>query len=164
MKTVHKSVLIWFSAQEMFALVTDIERYPQFLPWCDQASVLDQHEHGMTARVGISIGGIRQGFTTRNSHTCGRQVQMQLVEGPFSRLDGQWNFSPLGEQERACTDFKCALCCNCVGSKEWHSGACTEDHYATLFKVADCTTWNIWLCNLPHGDCGLDASINALFF
>jgi ribosome-associated toxin RatA of RatAB toxin-antitoxin module len=102
MKTVHKSVLIWFSAQEMFALVTDIERYPQFLPWCDQASVLDQHEHGMTARVGISIGGIRQGFTTRNSHTCGRQVQMQLVEGPFSRLDGQWNFSPLGEQERAC--------------------------------------------------------------
>jgi ribosome-associated toxin RatA of RatAB toxin-antitoxin module len=102
MKTVHKSVLIWFSAQEMFALVTDIERYPQFLPWCDQASVLDQHEHGMTARVGISIGGIRQGFTTRNRHTCGRQVQMQLVEGPFSRLDGQWNFSPLGEQERAC--------------------------------------------------------------
>ena len=102
MKTVHKSVLIWFSAQEMFALVTDIERYPQFLPWCDQASVLDQHEHGMTARVGISIGGIRQGFTTRNLHTCGRQVQMQLVEGPFSRLDGQWNFSPLGEKERAC--------------------------------------------------------------
>lgn len=102
MKTVHKSVLIWFSAQEMFALVTDIERYPQFLPWCDQASVLDHHEHGMTARVGISIGGIRQSFTTRNAHAPGQQVQMQLVEGPFSRLDGQWNFSPLGQGERAC--------------------------------------------------------------
>jgi ribosome-associated toxin RatA of RatAB toxin-antitoxin module len=102
MKTVHKSVLIWFSAQEMFALVTDIERYPQFLPWCDQASVLDHHEHGMTARVGISIGGIRQSFTTRNAHTPGQQVQMQLVEGPFSKLDGQWNFSPLGQDERAC--------------------------------------------------------------
>jgi ribosome-associated toxin RatA of RatAB toxin-antitoxin module len=102
MKTVHKSVLIWFSAQEMFALVTDIERYPQFLPWCDQASVLDHHEYGMTARVGISIGGIRQSFTTRNAHTPGQQVQMQLVEGPFSKLDGQWNFSPLGQDERAC--------------------------------------------------------------
>jgi ribosome-associated toxin RatA of RatAB toxin-antitoxin module len=102
MKTVHKSVLIWFSAQEMFALVTDIERYPQFLPWCDQASVLDHHEHGMTARVGISIGGIRQSFTTRNAHAPGQQVQIQLVEGPFSRLDGQWNFSPLGQGERAC--------------------------------------------------------------
>ena len=102
MKTVHKSVLIWFSAQEMFALVTDIERYPQFLPWCDQASVLEQHEHGMTARVGISIGGLRQAFTTRNLHASGRQVQMQLVEGPFSRLDGQWDFSPVGQDERAC--------------------------------------------------------------
>ena len=102
MKTVHKSVLIWFSAEEMFALVTDVAHYPQFLPWCDQASVLDQDATGMTARVGISFGGIKQAFTTRNTHVDGRQIHMRLVEGPFSKLDGQWNFTPLGDGQRAC--------------------------------------------------------------
>ena len=57
----------------------------------------------MTARVGMSIGGLRQSFTTRNLHQPGRQVRMELVEGPFSRLDGCWDFTPLGEQDqRAC--------------------------------------------------------------
>ncbi len=102
MKTVHKSVLIWFSADEMFSLVTDVDRYPQFLPWCDQASVLSQEEQAMTARVGISFGGIRQSFTTRNAHLPGRQIHMELVEGPFSKLEGQWDFTPLGDGQRAC--------------------------------------------------------------
>lgn len=102
MKTVHKSVLIWFSAEEMFSLVTDIDHYPQFLPWCDQASVLARDAQGMTARVGISFGGIRQAFTTRNTHEDGRKVHMELIEGPFSKLDGQWNFTPLAEGQRAC--------------------------------------------------------------
>ena len=44
MKTVHKSVLIWYSAEEMFQLVTDVERYPEFLPWCDHASVSEASE------------------------------------------------------------------------------------------------------------------------
>ena len=104
MKTVHKSVLIWYSAEEMFALVTDVARYPEFLPWCDHAAVLAQDEHGMKAEIGIAFGGIRQIFTTRNEHVPGREVQMKLVDGPFSRLDGQWKFIPLGggEQQRAC--------------------------------------------------------------
>jgi len=103
MKTVHKSVLIWYSAEEMFALVTDVPRYPQFLPWCDHAAVVEADAAGMVAEIGISLGGIRQVFVTRNNHVAGRQVGMALVKGPFSRLDGQWNFTSLGEgNERAC--------------------------------------------------------------
>ena len=103
MKTVNKSVLIWYSAEEMFALVTDVASYPAFLPWCDQASVLAHDAQGMTAKVGISFGGIKQSFTTRNTHVPGRQVHLQLIDGPFSKLDGQWAFSPVGEdQQRAC--------------------------------------------------------------
>ncbi len=96
MKTVQKSVLIWYSADEMFALVTDVASYPQFLPWCDRASVIESHDGGMTAEVGIAFGGIRQIFTTRNTHTPGRAVDIELVNGPFSRLDGHWTFTPLG--------------------------------------------------------------------
>jgi ribosome-associated toxin RatA of RatAB toxin-antitoxin module len=103
MKTVHKSVLIWYSAAEMFALVTDIAKYPEFLPWCDQASVVSQDEAGMTAKVGISFGGIRQRFTTRNEHVQDRQVRLRLIDGPFSKLDGEWDFLPVGDAaQRAC--------------------------------------------------------------
>lgn len=103
MKTIHKSVLLWHSAHEMFALVTDIERYPQFLPWCDKGEVLEQVDGGMVARVGMAISGLRQSFTTRNTHEEDRKVCMELVDGPFSRLDGVWQFTPLGDgTQRAC--------------------------------------------------------------
>ncbi len=103
MKTVTKSVLIWYSPQEMYALVTDVDRYSQFLPWCDRARVVSSDELGMLAEIGISFSGIRQTFTTRNEHVPARQVRMKLVNGPFSRLDGEWNFMPLGDDsERAC--------------------------------------------------------------
>jgi ribosome-associated toxin RatA of RatAB toxin-antitoxin module len=103
MKTVHKSVLIWYSPQEMYALVTAVSDYPKFLPWCDHANVLSTDAAGMTAEVGIAFSGIRQTFTTRNDHTEGRQVAMQLIDGPFSQLDGQWDFVPLGDgSQRAC--------------------------------------------------------------
>ena len=103
MKTVHKSVLIWYSHEEMYALVIDVASYPKFLPWCDHANVVQSDDQGMTAEIGIAFGGIRQTFTTRNRHTPGRAVGMKLVDGPFSRLDGQWRFGPLGDgAQRAC--------------------------------------------------------------
>jgi ribosome-associated toxin RatA of RatAB toxin-antitoxin module len=107
MKTVHKSVLIWYSAAEMFALVTDIASYPQFLPWCSESAVLAQDEHGMTAKVGLSMAGLKQSFTTQNTHEEGRKVSLKLVDGPFSKLDGTWQFTPVGKNgERACkVDF-----------------------------------------------------------
>ncbi|MES2186963.1 MAG: type II toxin-antitoxin system RatA family toxin [Pseudomonadota bacterium] len=105
MKTVNKSVLIWYSAEEMFRLVTDVPQYPKFLPWCDKAEIVSAEADGMTARVGISFGGIHQTFTTRNTHVPGREVHMQLIDGPFSQLDGTWRFVPVGEagaDPRAC--------------------------------------------------------------
>ncbi len=103
MKNVHKSVLIWYSAHEMFALVTDVERYPEFLPWCDQAEIIKEEENCMKARIGIAFGGIHQTFTTRNHHVEDREVHLKLVDGPFSNLDGLWKFTPVGdESQRAC--------------------------------------------------------------
>jgi ribosome-associated toxin RatA of RatAB toxin-antitoxin module len=103
MKTVKKSVLIWYRASEMYVLVTDVDQYPKFLPWCDRARVVDSNEAGMTAEISISFSGIRQTFTTRNEHVRDRQVRIKLVNGPFSRLDGEWNFVPLGDDsQRAC--------------------------------------------------------------
>ena len=102
MKTVNKSVLIWYSAEEMYALVTDVTAYPTFLPWCDHALVVASDDQGMTAEIGIAFGGVRQTFVTRNLHTPGREVAVRLVSGPFSRLDGRWTFLQVGDgAERA---------------------------------------------------------------
>jgi ribosome-associated toxin RatA of RatAB toxin-antitoxin module len=103
MKTVHKSVLIWYSAQEMFELVTDVDRYPEFLPWCDKAAAVESYEGGMLAEIGIAFMGIHQTWRTRNVHVPGREVVIKLEEGPFSRLEGRWTFTPLGAgEQRAC--------------------------------------------------------------
>jgi len=103
MKTVHKSVLIWYSPPEMYALVTDVAQYPQFLPWCDHAAVVQTFDDGMVAEIGMSFSGVRQSFTTRNTHTPHSGVDMQLVNGPFSSLDGRWSFLPVGDgSQRAC--------------------------------------------------------------
>lgn len=102
MKHVRKSVLLWYAPQEMYALVTDIERYPAFLPWCDSAELLRHHEDGVTARLGLSFMGVRQRFTTRNHMRPGESVTVRLVDGPFSVLDGTWLFKPVGNASGAC--------------------------------------------------------------
>ena len=107
MKHVKKSVLLWYSAHEMYTLVTAVEDYPQFLPWCAHAEVLEQGEAGMKARLTLAYGGVRHAFTTRNEHVPDRSVLVGLVDGPFSLLDGNWQFMPLGGEgtdapERAC--------------------------------------------------------------
>lgn len=95
MKHVHKSVLLWYSPREMYGLVTDVQAYPQFLPWCDRAEVVQTHDDGVTARVHIAFAGVHQAFTTRNVNEPGVSVTMHLVDGPFSRLEGTWRFTPL---------------------------------------------------------------------
>lgn len=103
MKTVHKSVLIWYSAEEMFNLVTDIAKYPEFLPWCDKAAIVSRDGDDVTAEVGIALGGLHQSFVTRNTHIPGREVTLQLIKGPFSHLQGLWRFVPLdASAARAC--------------------------------------------------------------
>ena len=96
MKHVRKSVLLWYSPREMYDLVTAIDTYPEFLPWCDRAELMQTHEDGVTARLGLAYMGVRHSFTTRNVHVAPASVTVQLVDGPFSLLDGTWLFKALG--------------------------------------------------------------------
>jgi len=104
MKHVHKSVLLWYSPHEMYTLVTGVTDYPKFLPWCERAEVIAQHEGGMTARLHLHYAGVRHAFTTRNTHVGDSAVDVDLVDGPFSLLAGRWRFVPLatpGEADAA---------------------------------------------------------------
>lgn len=95
MKQVRKSVLIWYSAHEIYSLVTDVASYPQFLPWCERAEILTQDDAVLTARLHLAYSGIRHAFTTKNTHVADTSVHIGLVDGPFSLLDGMWKFVAL---------------------------------------------------------------------
>jgi ribosome-associated toxin RatA of RatAB toxin-antitoxin module len=97
MTKIEKSAMVPYSTREMFALVADVESYPEFLPWCTDARVLVRHGDGVTARLALAKSGIRHAFTTRNRHhRHGERIDVQLVEGPFKRLHGHWSFRPAG--------------------------------------------------------------------
>lgn len=97
MHTVKRSVLVPFSSAQMFDLVANVARYPEFMPWCGGASEYDVTEEGMRASVTISIAGIKQSFTTQNTHSYPNHIRLVLVDGPFSDLKGDWHFTSLGE-------------------------------------------------------------------
>jgi ribosome-associated toxin RatA of RatAB toxin-antitoxin module len=97
MHRVERSVLVPYSAEEMFHLVAGIKDYPHFLPWCAGARVRPQPNGEVEATVQIDYRGVKSEFTTRNHNESPRLIRMQLVDGPFRRLWGEWTFTQLRE-------------------------------------------------------------------
>jgi ribosome-associated toxin RatA of RatAB toxin-antitoxin module len=95
MALVEKTVLIPYSAEQMFKLVDGVEAYPEFLPWCGGASVDKLEGNIIHATVHIDYHHIKQSFTTQNSRTTPRCIKITLVNGPFRQLDGEWLFIAL---------------------------------------------------------------------
>lgn len=94
---VEKSVLVGYSAQRMFDLVERVEDYPLFLPWCGGTDVKRLDGGVVVAAVRIDYRGLKQSFTTENTHQAPQLISMKLKEGPFSHLEGCWRFIPLNE-------------------------------------------------------------------
>ncbi len=92
---ISRSALVPYSAQEMSALVVDIESYPRFLPWCEGARILSQNAKETIACLDITYQGIHKSFTTRNERRGDEAIEMYLVKGPFSHLHAIWEFRQL---------------------------------------------------------------------
>ncbi|MDO9168616.1 MAG: type II toxin-antitoxin system RatA family toxin [Methylobacter sp.] len=97
MTVIQKSALVKFSAQQMFDLVNDIEAYPKFLPWCSGSRIIKREDDIVEAELVISKGGFKKSFSTRNKADQGRRMTISLLNGPFSSLEGTWDFIPLRE-------------------------------------------------------------------
>jgi ribosome-associated toxin RatA of RatAB toxin-antitoxin module len=95
MALVEKSVLLPYSAEQMFALVDNVADYPLFLPWCGGASVTEVGENKIHATVHINYLQIKQSFTTENVRQPPHNIEMTLQDGPFRSLDGNWHFTAL---------------------------------------------------------------------
>lgn len=87
-----------FTNEEMYSLVNDVEAYPDYLPWCSDAKVLEQGEERLSASVSLAIGKVRQTFTTENIMQPGKRIEVRLLSGPFKYLNGYWQFEVAGER------------------------------------------------------------------
>ncbi|QAX81707.1 type II toxin-antitoxin system RatA family toxin [Candidatus Pseudomonas adelgestsugas] len=97
---IKRSAVLPYSAQALYELVNDVARYPEFLPWCSTAEVLEGSDEYMVASVGIVNGGFSQHFVTRNVLVFGKSIEMNLQEGPCTQLHGVWVFKSL--TDKAC--------------------------------------------------------------
>lgn len=95
MHTIKRFALVPYSAGQMFELVADIERYPEFLKWCSDASVRKKGDSEVIASITINFKGVKKSFSTSNRMQPAQMIEMSLVEGPFSHLKGTWLFIPL---------------------------------------------------------------------
>lgn len=98
MPTVNQSALVPYSAEQMYLLVNDYEKYPQFLSGCIGAKTLSLGENELNAELVIQKLGISQRFSTHNTMIPNEKITMQLLEGPFRHLSGAWTFQPFDEQ------------------------------------------------------------------
>lgn len=97
MTIVNKSALVPYTPAEMFALIDDVERYPEFLPWCKSARVLARSDDELRATLALSMSGVEKSFTTCNRNQKNKMIEVSLVEGPFRHLRGFWRFDALGD-------------------------------------------------------------------
>ena len=98
MTHIERSALVMHSAQRMFDLVNDVKRYPEFLPWCIDAHIQSESDTSLVAGLTIKKGGIKQSFTTRNEKQNPDWMSMELVDGPFKKLNGLFKFQPLSDE------------------------------------------------------------------
>ena len=98
MQVIERSAIVTYTAAQMFALVNDVGRYPEFLPWCTGARVADESDTRRLASLRIARGVLRTEFTTRNTLVKDSQILMHLVDGPFRNLAGEWRFDAIDER------------------------------------------------------------------
>ena len=95
MPTINRSALVPYEPEKLYALVDDIQSYPEFLPWCVEAKELSRDEDEVVATIALAKGSLKKSFTTRNRLKQGKMIEMRLVDGPFKHLQGFWRFDAL---------------------------------------------------------------------
>lgn len=96
MPLVRRSALLPYPPRAVFEVVSDVPRYPEFLPWCRDARVLEHQEHEVVAELELDASGVQERFTTRNRLYPHERIELELVSGPFRSFTGTWRFTSIG--------------------------------------------------------------------
>lgn len=97
MPQIERTSLVPYSCKQMFDLVNDVPAYPEFVPGCSGARILEQEPQRIDAELQISKAGIQQNFATRNTLHEPHRIDLELLSGPFKSLQGAWHFEALDD-------------------------------------------------------------------
>jgi len=95
---ITRSALLPYPARVMYDLVNDVEKYPEFLPWCGASRIHQADASSMEASILMQGAGLHQWLKTRNRMIPGESIEIRLVEGPFKSLQGLWRFTSVAER------------------------------------------------------------------
>jgi coenzyme Q-binding protein COQ10 len=84
-----------YAAEQLFDLVADVEKYPQFLPWCVAARIRERKGNEISADLAIGFKMYRERFTSRVILDRPRTIHVTYSDGPFRYLENEWRFEPL---------------------------------------------------------------------
>lgn len=96
MRQVKREALVAAPPARLFALISDVERYPEFVPGCTHARIESRSSQEVVATIGVRRGALKTEFTTRNELQADRRITMHLLRGPFRVLEGEWSVEPIG--------------------------------------------------------------------
>ncbi len=94
-KQIERHALVPYTPAQMYALVDDITRYPQFLPWCRAAKEVSRTPEAVIASIQVHKGALNTQFTTRNRLLPPQAIHLELVDGPFRTFHGEWRFEDI---------------------------------------------------------------------
>ncbi|MBF0141949.1 MAG: type II toxin-antitoxin system RatA family toxin [Magnetococcales bacterium] len=100
------STVVTWSPQQMYDLVVDMDRYPEFLPWCVKATKSEETGTSFRSEMTFAIKGMRETFRTIDRLIPGQRVDIQLESGPFQSLESTWLFTPVGSGTRVDFEIK----------------------------------------------------------
>ncbi len=106
MTIVRRARTVSYSCEQMYGLVNDVEHYAEFLPYCSESKVHHRNEDEVQATLVIGAAGMSKSFTTRNLLQANKMIEIRLVDGPFSRLEGFWRFDEVDEGCRISFDLE----------------------------------------------------------
>ena len=97
MPQINRSALMPFKQEDIFSLVNDVEAYPDFLPWCSSAKILEKSPDHVLAKLTLKRVGVSYDLVTRNHLSPFKSIDIEFVEGPLNSLNGRWAFTELGD-------------------------------------------------------------------
>ena len=97
MKRIYKEEEINVAMSIIFNLINNIEEYPKFLPWCKKTEVTKESENSQIGKIFISKSFINWSFSTKNIIDRNKSISLFLIDGPFDKLDGRWNFKEIDD-------------------------------------------------------------------
>jgi coenzyme Q-binding protein COQ10 len=99
MPTHSETRILPYSAEQMFALVMDIEKYPEFLPWCMGARINSKSKNDLEADVLIGYKMFREKFSSRVHFTRPKEIEVEYLKGPMRHLHNKWVFRDMKDSQ-----------------------------------------------------------------